>query len=43
MTCQARNGIGAWLVISIALSLAVAVSSRIDPSELGVPVCWASR
>jgi len=40
MTRRARSGIGAWLIIHIALCLAVAVSSRIDPSELGAPGYW---
>jgi hypothetical protein len=40
MTSRARCGIGAWLCLSAALCLAVTVSSRTDPSELGAPVYW---
>ena len=40
MTSRARSGIGAWLCLSAALCLAVTVSSRTDPSELGAPVYW---
>jgi hypothetical protein len=40
MTSRARSGIGAWLCLSATLCLAVIVSSRSDPSELGSPVYW---
>jgi hypothetical protein len=40
MTSRARSGIGAWLCLSATLCLAVTVSSRNDPSELGAPVYW---
>ena len=40
MTSRARSGIGAWLCLSATLCLAVIVSSRSDPSELGAPVYW---
>jgi hypothetical protein len=40
MTSRARTGIGAWLCLCAALCLAVAVSSRADPGELGAPVYW---
>ena len=40
MTFRARTGIGAWLCLSATLCLAVTVSSRTDPSELGAPVYW---
>ena len=40
MTSRARSGIGAWLCLSATLCLAVTVSSRTDPSELGAPVYW---
>jgi hypothetical protein len=40
MTSRARSGIGAWLCLCAPLCLAVTVSSRTDPSELGAPVYW---
>ena len=40
MTSGARSGIGAWLCLCAALCLAVTVSSRTDPGELGAPVYW---
>lgn len=40
MAPRARSFIGAWLCLSAALCLAVIVSSRTDPSELGAPVYW---
>jgi hypothetical protein len=40
MALLVRSGIGAWLCLSAALCLAVTVSSRTDPSELGAPVYW---
>jgi hypothetical protein len=40
MAFRARSGIGAWLALSAALCLAVTVSSRTEPSDLGVPVYW---
>ena len=40
MTSRACRGIGGWLCLSAALCLAVTVSARTDPSELGVPVYW---
>ena len=40
MTFRARTGIGAWVCLSATLCLAVTVSSRTDPSELGAPVYW---
>jgi len=40
MTSRARSGIGAWLCLSATLCLAVIVSSRSEPSELGSPVYW---
>ena len=40
MTSRARSGIGAWLCLSATLCLAVIVSSRSDPSELGSQVYW---
>jgi hypothetical protein len=40
MTSRARSGVGAWLCLCAALCLAVAVSSRTDPGELGAPVYW---
>jgi hypothetical protein len=40
MTSQARSGIGGWLCLSAALCVAVTVSSRTDPGELGAPVYW---
>ena len=41
MTPRARSGLGAWLCLSAALCLAVAVSSGTHPSELGAPVYWS--
>ena len=41
MTPRARGGLGAWLCLCAVLCLAVAVSSRTDPSELGAPVFWS--
>ena len=40
MTPRARGGLGAWLCLCAVLCLAVAVSSRTDPSELGAPAYW---
>ena len=40
MTSRARSGIGAWLCLSATLCLAVTVSSRTDPNELGAPAYW---
>ena len=40
MTSGARSGMGAWLCLCAALCLAVTVSSRTDPGELGAPVYW---
>jgi hypothetical protein len=40
MTSRARSGIGAWLCLAAALCLAVTVSSRTDPSEIGAPGYW---
>ncbi len=40
MTFRARSGIGAWLCLSATLCLAVTVSSRSEPSELGAPMYW---
>jgi hypothetical protein len=40
MTSRSRSRIVAWLCLCAALSVAVAVSSRTDPSELGAPVYW---
>jgi hypothetical protein len=40
MTSRARSGIGAGLCLSATLCLAVILSSRSDPSELGAPVYW---
>jgi hypothetical protein len=40
MTSRARSSIGAWLCLSATQCLAVIVSSRSDPSELGAPVYW---
>jgi hypothetical protein len=40
MTSGARGGIGTWLCLCAALCLAVTVSSRTDPGELGAPVFW---
>lgn len=40
MTFRARSAIGVWLCLSATLCLAVLVSSRSDPSELGSPVYW---
>jgi hypothetical protein len=40
MTSRARSGMGAWLCLSAALCMAVTVSSRTDPSELGAPDYW---
>ena len=39
-TSRARSGNGAWLCLSATLCLAVIVSSRSDPSDLGSPVYW---
>jgi hypothetical protein len=40
MTSRARSGIGVWICLAATLCLAVTVSSRTDPSELGAPVYW---
>jgi hypothetical protein len=40
MTSRMRSGIGVWLCLSVALCLAVGLSSRTDPGELGAPVYW---
>jgi hypothetical protein len=40
MTSRVRTGIGAWLCLCVALCLAVTVTSRTDPSELGAPAYW---
>ena len=40
MTSRTLTGIGAWLGLCAALSLAVTVSSRTEPSEFGAPVYW---
>jgi hypothetical protein len=40
MTARVRSGMGMWLCLAVPLCLAVAITSRSDPGELGAPLYW---